>query len=117
MSRLFCWYLSLNYIYTYSSAVLLDPVHSQWTFCPSVAAAYALATVFAILTTIHLIQAIHYRKLYCGVIVAAALLQTLTYIFRVVSIYYPTILTLYAIWFVSILVSSTLGTHGRELTT
>lgn len=76
-----------------------------WSFCPSLGAAIAM-TVFLLCTSIaHIVQGIHYRKPYTWVICMSALLQTSTYILRILSILHPTSFGAYAGWFVLILVS------------
>ena len=59
----------------------------------------------------HLSQAIYYRKGYCWVITMGTLWQTLTYIFRILSIQNPAALSDYAAWFVLILVSNRSELH------
>lgn len=53
----------------------------------------------------HLYQAIRYRKGYCWVITMSALWQTLTYVFRILSIHSPASFAYYAAWFILILVA------------
>lgn len=77
----------------------------MWAFCPSVGASYLFIFLFAITTIGHAAQAIIYRKFYCWVIVMSGLIQTVTYIFRVLSIIYPASYADYAGWFVLILIA------------
>jgi hypothetical protein len=60
--------------------------------------------MFALVTLAHLFQAIFYKKAYCWVIVGSGLVQTINYIFRIISIKNPNSLGPYAAWFVLILV-------------
>lgn len=83
-----------------------DPIHTLWNFCPSTAAAILFTILFALVTLAHLGQAILYRKTYCWVIVGSGLVQTVNYIFRIVSINNPNTLWPYAAWFVLILVTT-----------
>ncbi|KAJ5657867.1 uncharacterized protein N7484_001516 [Penicillium longicatenatum] len=77
----------------------------MWNFCPSVAAAYLFIVLFGITTISHIVQAILHRKFYCWVIATSGLIQTLTYIFRVLSILNPASYPDYAAWFVLILIA------------
>jgi hypothetical protein len=63
------------------------------------------AFLFGVLTVVHLIQAITYRKVYCWVITTAALWQTATYAIREYSVYNQKSDGVYSIWFVMILVA------------
>ncbi|TGO18828.1 hypothetical protein BTUL_0007g00460 [Botrytis tulipae] len=85
-------------------AALYTP-NTKWSFCPNIGAAYFFAVLFALTTVAHLAQAILHRKAYCWVIVASALAQTLTYIFRVASIKIPASFGDYAAWFILILIA------------
>ncbi|PYH40346.1 RTA1 domain-containing protein [Aspergillus saccharolyticus JOP 1030-1] len=84
---------------------LAHPETTMWNLCPSIGAAYLFTVLFALTTLAHTAQAILYRKFYCWVIVMSGLIQTLTYIFRVLSIINPDSYTDYAAWFVLILVA------------
>jgi hypothetical protein len=86
---------------------LSDP-NSFWSFCPNIAAAYLYTVLFGITMIAHLVQAILYKKPYCWVIVMSALLQTVGFISRILSIRSPAEFGEYATWFVLILVSNTL---------
>ncbi|OOG00885.1 hypothetical protein ASPCADRAFT_202721 [Aspergillus carbonarius ITEM 5010] len=77
----------------------------MWDFCPSLAASYLFTILFALTTLAHIAQAILYRKPYCWVIATSGLIQTITYIFRILSILHPASYTDYAAWFVLILVA------------
>ncbi|KAJ6017113.1 hypothetical protein N7451_000492 [Penicillium sp. IBT 35674x] len=77
----------------------------MWNFCPSVAAAYLFIVLFALTTISHTVQAILHRKFYCWVIAMSGTIQTLTYIFRVLSILNPASYANYAAWFVLILIA------------
>lgn len=89
---------------TYIS-IALSTAHTEWSFCPSLPASYVLLVCFALTTIVHLVQAIYHKKLYCGVIVISGVAQTLTYIFRVLSIFNPASFAYYAAWFILILVA------------
>lgn len=81
----------------------------MWDFCPNLAASYIMMVAFALATSAHIVQAVIYRKPYCWTIAMSGLLQTLAYLFRILSIGNPTSLGLYAAWFVLILVCITLS--------
>lgn len=70
------------------AAALTSP-HTQWSFCPSIGASYLFTIFFALVACAHFAQAIIYRKAYCWVITTGALLQTIAYIFRDLSIKNP----------------------------
>lgn len=78
---------------------------TTWNFCPNQGVAYFYAIMFGILFLAHFTQMIIYRKLYSLVIVISALLQTLVFIFRLLSIHNPASVTYYSLWFVIILVA------------
>ncbi|KAJ5923251.1 hypothetical protein N7454_008496 [Penicillium verhagenii] len=77
----------------------------MWNFCPSIGAAYLFIVLFGLTTVGHVVQAIMHRKLYCWVIAMSGTIQTITYIFRVLSILNPASYEEYAAWFVLILVA------------
>jgi ammonia channel protein AmtB len=77
----------------------------MWEFCPSIAASYLFIVLFALTTIAHIIQAVIHRKSYCWVIAMSGLIQTITYIFRVLSILNPASYGDYAGWFVLILIA------------
>ncbi|OJJ51782.1 hypothetical protein ASPZODRAFT_12589 [Penicilliopsis zonata CBS 506.65] len=83
----------------------LSTADTMWAFCPSIAAAYLFLILFGITAVAHLAQAILHRKAYCWVIAMSAIMQTVTYIFRVLSILSPASYADYAAWFVIILVA------------
>jgi hypothetical protein len=89
----------------YLSSARADPVHTVWEFCPSTPAAILFTVLFALTTFAHLLQAVFYKKTYCWVVIGSGLLQTLNYIFRIVSIKSPNSLGPYTAWFVLILAS------------
>ncbi|QKD50565.2 RTA1 like protein-domain-containing protein [Fusarium oxysporum Fo47] len=60
---------------------------------------------FALATFTHAVQAVRYRKPYCWTIAMSGLLQTLAYLFRILSIESPASLGPYAAWFVLILIA------------
>lgn len=79
---------------------------TQWDFCPSIAAVYVFAVLFAIATLVHLAQALLYRKVYCWAIIMGNFLQFIAYVLRVLSINNADSLGLYSGWFVLIAVSN-----------
>jgi hypothetical protein len=83
----------------------VDDPNSGWGFCPNSAPAYLYAVLFGILLITHFTQMIVYRKLYSLVIVFSALLQTLVFVFRILSINNPDSELFYTLWFVIILVA------------
>ncbi|KAJ5928913.1 hypothetical protein N7466_007869 [Penicillium verhagenii] len=78
---------------------------TMWNFCPSIGAAYLFIVLFGLTTVAHVVQAALHRKLYCWVIAISGMIQTITYIFRVLSILNPASYEEYAAWFVLILVA------------
>ncbi|KAJ5884530.1 hypothetical protein N7504_012102 [Penicillium tannophilum] len=78
---------------------------TMWNFCPSIAAAYLFIALLGITTISHIVQAVLHRKFYCWVIAMSGTIQTLTYIFRVLSILNPASYADYAAWFVLILIA------------
>jgi hypothetical protein len=87
---------------------------TQWDFCPSIAAAYVFAVLFAIATLVHLAQALLYRKVYCWAIIMGNLLQFIAYVLRVLSINNADSLGLYSGWFVLIAVSDCLTNRDSK---
>ncbi|KAH7229874.1 hypothetical protein BKA60DRAFT_646233 [Fusarium oxysporum] len=83
----------------------LEVTDTKWDFCPNLAAAYIMTVVFALATFTHAVQAVRYRKPFCWTITMSGLLQTLAYLFRILSIKNPASLGLYAAWFVLILIA------------
>lgn len=77
----------------------------MWPFCPSIAPAYLFAVLFGLTTLFHIAQAILHRKFYCWVIAMSGAMQTVTYIFRILSILSPASYSYYATWFILILVA------------
>ncbi|TVY16682.1 Sphingoid long-chain base transporter RSB1 [Lachnellula arida] len=75
-------------------AARADPVNTNWNFCPSTAAAWLFFILFALTTCAHLVQGIWHRKSYCWVIVCSGALQTVNYVFRIISIKNPTSLVI-----------------------
>jgi hypothetical protein len=90
-------------IKTYLLLARADTVHTEWTFCPSTPAAILFTILFALTTFVHAVQAIFYKKIYCWVIICSGLIQTLNFIFRIVSIKDPDSLGPYTAWFVLVL--------------
>ncbi|KAF7561645.1 hypothetical protein G7046_g2479 [Stylonectria norvegica] len=76
-----------------------------WSFCPSLAPSILFAILFAATLSAHVVQAVQYRKPYSCIIIMSALWQTLTYIFRSLSIRDPSSFSNYAAWFILILVA------------
>jgi hypothetical protein len=83
----------------------VDDPNSGWGFCPNVGVSYLYAIMFGILFITHFVQMIVYRKLYSLVIVFSAFLQTLVFVFRILSINKPDSELYYTLWFVIILVA------------
>ncbi|KAJ5627410.1 hypothetical protein N7528_004837 [Penicillium herquei] len=77
----------------------------MWSFCPKIGPAYLFLVLFLLTSIAHVWQAIIYRKVYCWVICLSGITQTITYIFRVLSIQYPDNYGDYVAWFVLILVA------------
>jgi len=73
--------------------------------CPNTGAAYFFAILFGLTSITHIIQMFWSRKPYSWVVVASALLQTVAYIFRILSIKNYTNSTFYSIWFILMMVS------------
>lgn len=82
-----------------------DDPDRVWPFCPSVVPSVIFAILFGGLTIVHLAQAIIHRKVYCWVIVVAALWQTATYAIREYSVFDQKNEGIYSVWFVMILVA------------
>ncbi|KAJ7272982.1 RTA1 like protein-domain-containing protein [Mycena rebaudengoi] len=59
-------------------------------YCPSFPAAIVFTVLFALTTIVHLIQAIHYRKKFCWVLIMAGIWETAGLTFRVLSVLHPT---------------------------
>lgn len=74
-------------------------------FCPNIAAAYAFAALFGIITIAHFVQMFYHRKPYSWVITFSAGLQTATYVLRVLSIMKPANEGFYSYWFILMMVS------------
>lgn len=89
---------------------------TNWSFCPSLPAAYLFVVLFGIVLCAHVAQAIIHRKGYSWVIIVSATLQFLAYVFRIRSINAPDNATVYILWFVFILVCILLApaTPGEE---
>ncbi|EHK48506.1 hypothetical protein TRIATDRAFT_290167 [Trichoderma atroviride IMI 206040] len=79
--------------------------NTLWSFCPSIAPSILFIVLFALTLITHIGQAVYYRKPYSWIIIMSALWQTLTYIFRTISIQNPASYGNYAAWFVLILVA------------
>jgi hypothetical protein len=75
-----------------------------WPFCPSTIPAVIFAILFGSLTITHLAQAIIHRKVYCWVMVTAALWQTAAYAIREYSVFNQKNSGIYSVWFVMILI-------------
>ncbi|KAL4786814.1 RTA1 like protein-domain-containing protein [Aspergillus varians] len=79
--------------------------NTSWDFCPSLGASYLFIVLFGLTTLAHIAQAILFRKFYCWVIAMSGAFQTVSYIFRVLSILHPANDTDYILWFVLILIA------------
>jgi len=86
----------------------LSSKYNVWPICASLGASVLFTILFGLSTIAHLLQAIRYRKGYCWVIVLSAFIQTLCYFFRTLSIVNYTVYNYYVIWFVLILVCTSL---------
>ncbi|KAJ7282298.1 RTA1 like protein-domain-containing protein [Mycena rebaudengoi] len=62
----------------------------SYLYCPSFPAAITFATLFGLTTILHLIQAIHYRKKFCWVLIMAGAWETGGLALRVLSVLHPT---------------------------
>ena len=71
----------------------------------NIGVSYFFAVLFALLVIAHTTQAIIYRKAYSLVIIISATLQTLVFVFRILSIQNPASDLWYTLWFVIILVA------------
>lgn len=73
-------------------------------FCPNIGAAYFFAILFGIITIAHFTQMFLHRKPHSWVITFSALLQTATYVLRILSIIKPTNGDFYTYWFILMMV-------------
>ncbi|KAJ7038034.1 RTA1 like protein-domain-containing protein [Mycena alexandri] len=67
----------------------MDPRTNEnysFLYCPSFPAAVLFSALFGITTLVHLIQAIHYRKAFCWVIVMAGIWETIGLSLRVMNV-------------------------------
>ncbi|KAF7369422.1 RTA1-domain-containing protein [Mycena venus] len=66
----------------------LDPHSDNYNFlyCPSFPAAVLFSALFGLTTLAHLVQAVHYRKRFCWVIIMAASWETAGLVLRVFSV-------------------------------
>ena len=84
---------------------ITDP-NTQWPpFCPSIAASYLYAVLFALTFIAHIVQMFWTRKWYSWVVCTSAALQVATYILRTLSIQQPATEIYYTLWFILMLVS------------
>ena len=74
-------------------------------FCPNIGAAYAFAVLFGLISTAHCVQMFVHRKPYSWVITFSALLQTATYVLRILSIMKPANGQFYSDWFILMMVA------------
>ncbi|KAJ8079839.1 hypothetical protein PM082_016664 [Marasmius tenuissimus] len=65
----------------------LDDPNYPYPYCPNFTAAIVFAALFGLSTLLHLIQAIHYRKPFCWVIIMAGTWETASYALRALSRY------------------------------
>ncbi|KAF7377201.1 RTA1-domain-containing protein [Mycena sanguinolenta] len=72
--------------------VCLDPHDSNYNFlyCPSFPAAVLFSALFGLTTVLHFIQAVHYRKKFCWVIIMAGIWETAGLVLRVFSVLHTT---------------------------
>lgn len=68
----------------------LDPSDSNapFQYCASFPASIAFSAIFGLITLLHLIQAIHYGKKFCWVIIMASLWEAAGFITRTLTIYF-----------------------------
>jgi hypothetical protein len=84
----------------------IDNPNSVWPkYCPSLPAAYIFVVLFGIALVAHIVQAIIHRKPYSIVIIVSALMQTGSFVVRILSIGKVTDKTLYSDWFILLLVA------------
>ena len=83
---------------------LNDP-QNQWPYCPSFAAAVLFAILYGILTSAHIVQAFHYRKRFCWVLIMGGLWETAAFIIRILSIQNQSSQGLYTPQFALILIA------------
>ncbi|KAJ8079855.1 hypothetical protein PM082_016680 [Marasmius tenuissimus] len=65
----------------------LEDLGYPYLYCPSFSRAIVFAAVFGLSTILNLIQAIHYRKSFCWVIIMAGVWKTTSYVLRALSRY------------------------------
>ncbi|MCJ1236349.1 hypothetical protein MMC14_004330 [Varicellaria rhodocarpa] len=82
-----------------------DDPNNQWPYCPSTAAATIFAVLFGLTTLSHIIQAFHYRKGFCWVIIMGGSWETAAFILRILSIQQQASQGLYEPQFILILVA------------
>ncbi|KAF7293142.1 RTA1-domain-containing protein [Mycena chlorophos] len=71
----------------------MDPRTSEnynFLYCPSFPAAVLFSALFGLVLVCHFVQAIHYRKRFCWVIIMAAAWETAGFIFRVFAVMHTT---------------------------
>ncbi|KAJ7654797.1 RTA1 like protein-domain-containing protein [Mycena rosella] len=93
-ARLF-FHLSSKHFYYFFKMIhvqCLDPrdPNNAFMYCPSFPAAVLFSALFGLTLITHFIQAIHYRKRFCWVIIMAAFWETAGLILRVFSVLNPT---------------------------
>ncbi|KAJ7159967.1 RTA1 like protein-domain-containing protein [Mycena crocata] len=74
----------------------MDPRENEnysFLYCPSFPAAVIFSVLFAVTTVAHIVQAIHYRKSFCWVIIMAGIWETAGLVLRVLSVLNTTSLT------------------------
>ncbi|KIW12543.1 hypothetical protein PV08_09820 [Exophiala spinifera] len=76
-----------------------------YSYCPSLGASVLFAVLFGLSTTVHVLQAIHYRKAFATVLIMGAAWETGGYIVRVLSIYHQLNGTLYTVQMLLILLA------------
>ena len=87
------------------SLIALNDPSNQWPYCPSMAAAIIFAVFFGLTTLTHIIQAFHYGKRFCWVIIMGGTWETVAFIIRIFSIQHQTAQGLYEPQFILILVA------------
>ncbi|KAH8681072.1 RTA1 like protein-domain-containing protein [Xylariales sp. PMI_506] len=87
---------------------MIEQSDNYWAFTPSLGASIFFLVLFLLTTLAHVAQAIYYRRQYSIIIIMSAFGQTLTYIFRTISIKKPSSLSDYEAWFILMLITPVL---------
>ncbi|KAK9773421.1 putative RTA1 like protein-domain-containing protein [Seiridium cardinale] len=76
-----------------------------WDYYPSFIAAIVFATIFGILTLVHLWQAAHYKKGWCWVIIMASIWELCAFTFRAISTRFQQSVGIYLVFQIFILLA------------